>query len=318
MPGGTGSSRYSVRMPSGARHPAGVRGDGSPRSKRQASIEELKALTHPARWRILRLCLDQSLTNQEVADRLGMSPATTLRHVRALAEAGFLVAEPVRSGQRGSRERPYRATGRTWGLVAVDLDAPELVQRVDLAILAAHRAELLEAGPDSGRDLSRGVLRLGPDSRKELTDRMQVLLSEFRDRNEDDGEPLSYLWSLVARPKDLRAAERRAANAVSLATSVIATATGRICGTSTAGVNATTPNAISTPPEASPSAVATRGVRSVRRTMSRASRGSRSTTAVNPATVAAASAPSPMTNGVRLTWVSAGIQIRIRASSVNA
>lgn len=175
-------------MPSGAR------------PQRQASIEELKALAHPARWRILRLCLDQSLTNQEVADRLGMSPATTLRHVRALAEAGFLVAEPVRAGQRGSRERPYRATGRTWGLVAVDLDEPELVQRVDLAILAAHRAELLEAGPDSGRDLSRGVLRLGPDSTKELKDRMQVLLSEFRDRNEADGEPLSYLWSLVARP----------------------------------------------------------------------------------------------------------------------
>jgi len=304
MPGGAGSSRYSVRMPTGARETAGVRGDGSPRLKRQASIEELKALAHPARWRILRLCLDQSRTNQEIAERMGISPATTLRHVRALTEAGFLVAEPVRSGQRGSRERPYRATGRTWGLVAVDLDEPELVQRVDLAILAAHRTELLEAGPDSGRDLSRGVLRLGPDSMNELKDRMEALLSEFRGREEADGEPLSYLWSLVVRPlpsNGLRAAERRAANAVSRATSVIATATGRTCGTSTAGVNATTPNAISTPPVASPSAVATRGVRSVRRTMSRASRGSRITAAVNPATVAVARPPSPATNGVRLT-----------------
>jgi hypothetical protein len=101
---------------------------------------------------------------------------------------------------RGSRERPYRATGRTWGLVAVDLDGPELVQRVDLAILAAHRAELLEAGPDSGRDLSRGVLRLGPDSMNELKDRMDALLIEFHHRDEAGGEPLSYLWSLVARP----------------------------------------------------------------------------------------------------------------------
>lgn len=170
------------------------------RVKRQASIEELKALAHPARWRILRLCLDQSLTNQEIAERLSMSPATTLRHVRALAAVGFLVAEPVRAGMRGSRERPYRATGRTWGLVAVDLDEPELVQRLDLAILAAHRAEVLDAGLDSGRDLSRGVLRLGTDSVNELKDRIDALLLEFRDRDEPDGEPLSYLWSLVARP----------------------------------------------------------------------------------------------------------------------
>jgi DNA-binding transcriptional ArsR family regulator len=172
----------------------------SAKVKRQASVEELRALAHPARWRILRLCVDSSLTNQEIAERMSMSPATTLRHVRALVGAGFLVAEPVRPGVRGSRERPYRATGRTWGLVAVDLDEPELVQRVDLAILAAHRAELLEAGPESGRDLSRGVLRLGPDSLNELKDRIDALLMEFGDRDEAGGERLSYLWSLAARP----------------------------------------------------------------------------------------------------------------------
>jgi DNA-binding transcriptional ArsR family regulator len=167
--------------------------------KRQASVEELRALTHPARWRILRLCVDQSLTNKEIAERMRMSPATTLRHVRALANAGFLATEPDRAGARGSRERPYRATGRTWGLVAVDLDEPELVQRVDLAIIAAHRAELLEAGPDSSRDLSRGLLRLGPASLGELKERVESLLLEFGARDEPDGERLSYLWSVVAR-----------------------------------------------------------------------------------------------------------------------
>ena len=169
------------------------------KEKRQASVDELKALTHPARWRILRLCLDRSLTNQEIADRMSMAPATTLRHVRALADAGFLVAEPIRPGARGSRERPYRATGRTWGLAAVDLDAPELVQRVDLAVLAAHRAELLEAGPDAGRGLSRGVLRLRQDSQNELKMRLETLLLEFEARDEPDGEPLAYLWSLATR-----------------------------------------------------------------------------------------------------------------------
>jgi DNA-binding transcriptional ArsR family regulator len=192
MPGQTRSTAlvrvhrgYPERMPPGNR------------VERQASIEDLKVLAHPARWRILRVCLDQPRTNQEIAERLDLSPATTLRHVRALTEAGFLAAEPVRRGVRGSRERPYRATGRSWGLVAVDLDQPELVQRVDLAILAAHRSEMLEAGPDSGRDIARGVMRLGPDSLAELKGRMDELLLEFVRRDEADGEPLSYLWSLV-------------------------------------------------------------------------------------------------------------------------
>jgi DNA-binding MarR family transcriptional regulator len=181
------STVYSVRMPPQAK------------VKRQASVEELRALTHPARWRILRLCLDQSLTNKEIAERMNMSPATTLRHVRALANVGFLAAEPVRQGVRGSRERPYRATGRTWGLAAVDLDEPELVQRMDLAVIAAHRAELLESGPDSSRDLARGLMRLEPGSLAELKQRVEALLLEFAARDEPDGEPLSYLWSVIAR-----------------------------------------------------------------------------------------------------------------------
>ncbi|TDP88886.1 ArsR/SmtB family transcription factor [Labedaea rhizosphaerae] len=168
--------------------------------EREATVADLKALAHPVRWRILRLCLDEALTNQQLATHLGLSPATTLRHVRALLKADFLAAEPVRSGAKGALERPYRATGRQWGLAVADLADPELAQRLDLAVLAAHRDELLAAGPDSGRDLTRGVLRLGPAAQAELSKRLKDLLAEFADRDEPDGEPLSYVWSLVARP----------------------------------------------------------------------------------------------------------------------
>src|SRR5688572_10284869 len=89
----------------------------SAKPSRIATVDELRTLGHPVRWRILRLCFDEALTNQQLAQLLGSSPATTLRHVRALVEAGFLAPEPVRTGERGALERPYRATGRTWGLV---------------------------------------------------------------------------------------------------------------------------------------------------------------------------------------------------------
>ncbi len=166
---------------------------------RDATVEELKALAHPLRWRILRLCLDRALTNKELSERLDVAPATVLRHVRALVKTDFLAAEPVRTGTRGALERPYRATGRTWRLGLVDVEGEGLARRVELALLAAHRAEVLEAGPDANRETARGVLRLGAASQAELKARMAALITEFVERDEPDGEALSYLWSLVAR-----------------------------------------------------------------------------------------------------------------------
>jgi hypothetical protein len=173
----------------------------SAKPSRVATVDELRALGHPVRWRILRLCLEEPLTNQRLATRLGSSPATTLRHVRALVAAGFLAPEPVRTGERGALERPYRATGRTWGLVVDVNQEPTLLgQQVELAVLGAHRAEMIEAGPGAPRDAARGILRLRPESARELRDRLTALLAEFAARDEPDGERLSYLWSLVARP----------------------------------------------------------------------------------------------------------------------
>jgi hypothetical protein len=98
---------------------------------------------------------------------------------------------------------------------------------------------------------------------------------------------------------------------------VITTATGRTPVRSAAGVNATRPNATATPPTARASAAATRGARSVRRTSWRASRGIRSTIQAKQAAVSPAAMPSAITNGSRSRWVTAGIQIRISATSVN-
>jgi predicted ArsR family transcriptional regulator len=164
----------------------------------EATIEELKALGHPVRWRILRLCLDHAWTNKELSVELDLAPATTLRHVRALVKTNFLVAEPVCKGEHGALQRPYRATARTWGLTIMPDDSG-LAQQVDLAVLGAHRAELITAGKDSGRGAKRGVLRLRPESVESLHHRIQDLIAEYTD--EPGGEPLSYLWSLAARPQ---------------------------------------------------------------------------------------------------------------------
>ncbi|TCO59699.1 ArsR/SmtB family transcription factor [Actinocrispum wychmicini] len=162
-----------------------------------ATTDELKALGHPVRWRILRLCLDRAMTNKQLSVWLDLAPATTLRHIRALVKTNFLAAEPVRTGDHGALERPYRATSRTRGLSILH-DDTGLAHQVDLAVLAAHRAEMIAAGNDAGRGATRGVLRLRPHSIESLNHRIRELIAEYPD--EPDGEPLSYLWSLAARP----------------------------------------------------------------------------------------------------------------------
>src|SRR5260370_1162172 len=91
------------------------------------------------------------------------------------------------------------------------------------------------------------------------------------------------------------------------------TATGSTWARSTAGVNATMPNATATPPTARASADATCGARRGLWTISRASRGSRSTIQAKHPAGTAASTPRAITKGSRPTWVTAGTQIRVSA-----
>ena len=70
-----------------------------PWNDRPATPDEARALANPLRLRILRLCLDPAMTNEELAARLGRDAGTVLHHVRLLVETGFL--EPARSGGGG-------------------------------------------------------------------------------------------------------------------------------------------------------------------------------------------------------------------------
>lgn len=143
-----------------------------------ASAREVKALAHPLRLRILRLCGLHELTNKQLADRLGQDPGTTLYHVRQLLAAGFLEAATVRAGESGALEKPYRSTGRSWNLDTAISDAgPD----GPLAPVEAFREELAEAGPDALASLSRFVLHLSDADADDLIQRIQAVLNDYTD-----------------------------------------------------------------------------------------------------------------------------------------
>ena len=53
-------------------------------ARRPATADEARMLGNPLRIRILRITLDQPLTNKEIADRLGVTEVTVKAHLRNL------------------------------------------------------------------------------------------------------------------------------------------------------------------------------------------------------------------------------------------
>jgi len=135
-------------------------------------MAEARALAHPLRLRILRLCLDEARTNNELAVLLGEAAATTLHHVRTLVHTGFLERVASRPGPRGTTEKPYLSTGLSWHLdLRFSLDSPPLLTTID-----AVREELVAAGPDGILQEVRLALRLPARATAGLVERLQALV----------------------------------------------------------------------------------------------------------------------------------------------
>lgn len=155
---------------------------GSP-VRRDATDAEARALASGLRLRILRLTLDEALTNREIAETLGLNPATVLHHVRTLVDTGFLEALEPRRGRRGAREIPYRSTGKSWYMSTPSGTGP---------IIEAFLAEIASV-PAADQDLTRLGLRLPAAELEEFRSRLWDLVQEFHDRPRD---PQAEPWSL--------------------------------------------------------------------------------------------------------------------------
>jgi DNA-binding transcriptional ArsR family regulator len=167
---------------------------------RSPTLREARALAHPLRLRILRLCLDEALTNKELAAALGERPATVLHHVRTLVATGFLAEEPWRRGPRGSTEKPYRATGKSGQLDHAMPGDANLK-----AVFEAVAAEIDEAGPDAVVEGVRMPVRLGPGQLDELVGRIRALIAsypgaeQYIGTGDAEGDPYALLMVLHRR-----------------------------------------------------------------------------------------------------------------------
>jgi len=149
---------------------------------------DARALASTLRLRILRLCLDEPMTNREIAARLGRNPATVLHHVRTLADRGFLTAQPVRRGARGSREVPYLATGKSWRTEGGPSSSRILIDTFLEEVALVDPTDVIA---------TRLGLRLDDAGYAELATRLQAVFEDFAARpSTPGGVPYSLFFAL--------------------------------------------------------------------------------------------------------------------------
>jgi DNA-binding transcriptional ArsR family regulator len=171
-------------------------------ARRPADEAEAKAIASPLRLRILRTTLHEARTNKEIAETLGLNPASVLHHVRSLVDTGFLIEQPVRRGPRGSRERPYLASGKSRYL---DLGDDRFLGHEDL-LVTTFLEEIKDVAP--GRlETSRLGFRLSPEHVDQVRQRFEDLLSEIAQLPSDpEGESWSIFLALHPEAPGVRSA----------------------------------------------------------------------------------------------------------------
>ena len=157
--------------------------------------EQLKALGHPLRLRVLELLGDEAsaLTNRELAKRLGVDPGHLHFHVRMLLKAGLIV---LVSNGASKREKPYRAVARTVHV------APELISRglssdIQAAMLEQVQRSFVKFGSTgTGFRAFQDTLRV-PAQR--LIDLLEEIAERTHDEHDDSLEPV-LLTAFVHTP----------------------------------------------------------------------------------------------------------------------
>ena len=148
--------------------------------------EQLKALGHPLRLRVLEMLGadgEEPMTNRELAQRLGVDPGHLHFHVKMLLRAGLIERADGGSG----REKPYRALARTVR-VAPQLLHSSLASDLQAAMLEEVQ-QAFAAHQQGGFRSAQVTVRCSPEKALEL---LTEFVEKARDCEQPDAEPLVF------------------------------------------------------------------------------------------------------------------------------
>jgi DNA-binding transcriptional ArsR family regulator len=157
---------------------------GKKESTRQsAGLEQMRALSHPLRLRLLELFAEHPRTTKQAAEALGESPTKLYHHVAALERAGLVRLRETRQN-RGTTEKYFEAT-RSRFLAKTEAAAllrDEGTQAaMGFVLFDQAREELVRAlssDPSPGSVLAvRGILQLSRSEAKRLRKELVALVT---------------------------------------------------------------------------------------------------------------------------------------------
>jgi len=157
---------------------------------------QLRALAHPVRLRMLGLLrIDGPATATTLATRLGLNTGATSYHLRQLAQHGFVVEDAERGN---ARDRWWKAAHQSTRTVSPPPDDDAAGEEMDayLQTVATIYTEWLQRVmeerpllPPAWREtgtLSDYHARLTPRSAQRLLERLDEILSEIEDEDDED------------------------------------------------------------------------------------------------------------------------------------
>ncbi|HEY2935358.1 MAG TPA: winged helix-turn-helix domain-containing protein [Gaiellaceae bacterium] len=161
------------------------------------SPEQLKALGHPLRLRALEMLGEDpgwTLTNRELAQKLGVDPGHLHFHVKMLLRAGLI--ERAEGGK--GREKPYRATAKTIR-VAPELLAGGGASDMQAAMIDEVQREYAAYSGDGRFRAAQVTLKLPLEKALEF---ILECLQSARDQEDDASDPA--VLTFFAAPPSVR------------------------------------------------------------------------------------------------------------------
>jgi len=179
--------------------------------------DQIKALAHPLRQRILELMIEAPITTKQVADRIGEKPTKLYHHVDTLEAAGFIRLVKTQK-KRGTVEKYYEAVAERF---VMDRQAVEVSSRGDgeqaqLETIIANSLDetldeirgamatgLIRADDESGESVFiRSHLRMTPLHMTMLIERLQEWIRDCQGSHDPDAE-LEYGLTVAFYPTKL-------------------------------------------------------------------------------------------------------------------
>ncbi len=170
------------------------------------SIDQLRALLDRKRVAILRMLAEEALTVKQMADRMGLVPASVHYHVKVLERSGLVALVEIRE-KSGILEKYYRAIAREFQVDPSLGGAPEapglaldtLIR--DMRSSVSHLQQVGEADPLINVQLVN--VNLSREAAERFVSRLCELATEFRAAEQPDA-PGAYSLALAIYPSALR------------------------------------------------------------------------------------------------------------------